>query len=165
MRYLADTCGVNGITTNAHASEMATLTVAEQQRSLNITLDEVRGKVPVICGIYRDGTKKAAELAKMAERKGADCLLVFPSAVFDFGSQLRPEMACHHYASIADASALPMATFATAFRSGAVFDQTVVAEGFTGIRANRMMHLKAVRAESAGITGRRGCNRMRIGKG
>ena len=118
IRYLADTEGVSGITTNAHASEVATLTFEEQQRSLNITLDEVAGKVPVICGVYQDGTNKAAEIAKTAEREGADCLLIFPSAVFDYGSQMRPEMAYGHYATIAEATSLPMIAFVYPTTSG-----------------------------------------------
>ena len=118
LRYLVDTEGVSGITTNAHASEVATLSLGEQQRSLNITLDEVRGEVPIICGVYEDGTSKAAEIAKMAEREGADCLLIFPSAVFDYGSQMRPEMAFGHYATIAEATSLPMIAFVYPTTSG-----------------------------------------------
>ena len=118
IRYLMDTEGVSGITTNAHASEVATLTLGEQQRSLNITLDEVAGKVPVICGVYEDGTNKAAEIARMAEREGANSLLIFPSAVFDYGSQMRPEMAYGHYATIAEATSLPMVAFVYPTTSG-----------------------------------------------
>jgi 4-hydroxy-tetrahydrodipicolinate synthase len=118
IRYLIDTKGVAGLTTNAHASEIATLTLEEQQRSLNITLDEVAGKVPVVCGVYEDGTNKATKIAKMAEREGADCLLIFPSAVFDYGSQLRPEMAYRHYAAIAEATSLPMIVFVYPVTSG-----------------------------------------------
>ena len=118
IRYLVDTEGVSGITTNAHASEVATLTLEEQQRSLNITLDEVAGEVSVICGVYEDGTNKAAEIARMAEREGADCLLIFPSAVFDYGSQMRPEMAYGHYATIAEATSLPMIAFVYPTTSG-----------------------------------------------
>ena len=118
IRYLVDTEGVSGITTNAHASEVATLTLEEQQRSLNITLDEVAGEVSVICGVYEDGTNKAAEIARMAEREGADCLLIFPSAVFDYGSQMRPEMAYGHYAMIAEATSLPMIAFVYPTTSG-----------------------------------------------
>jgi 4-hydroxy-tetrahydrodipicolinate synthase len=118
IRYLVDTQGVSGITTNAHASEVATLTLEEQQRSLNITLDEVADKVPVICGVYEDGTNKATEIAKMAEREGADALLIFPSAVFDYGSQLRPEMAYGHIAAIAEATRLPIVVFVYPITSG-----------------------------------------------
>ena len=118
LRYLVDTEGVTGLTTNAHASEVATLTLEEQQRSLNITLDEVAGKVPVVCGVYEDGTNKATKIAKVAEREGADCLLLFSSWVFDYGSQLRPEMAYSHYAAIAEATSLPMIAFVYPVTSG-----------------------------------------------
>lgn len=118
LRYLVDTEGVTGVTTNAHASEVATLTVEEQRRSLNITLDEVDGKVAVVCGIYEDGTEKAAALARMAEEEGADCLLVFPSAVYDFGHRLRPEMARGHVAGVAEASSLPIIVFVYPATSG-----------------------------------------------
>src|SRR3712207_1657472 len=70
VRYLLDTPGVTGITTNAHASEVATLTFEEQQRVLQMTLDEVAGAVPVVCGVYEDGTSKAARIAESAERRG-----------------------------------------------------------------------------------------------
>jgi 4-hydroxy-tetrahydrodipicolinate synthase len=118
IRYLVDTPGVTGLTTNAHASEVATLTLEEQQRSLDITVDEVAERVPVVCGVYEDGTHKAVRIAKMAERQGADCLLVFPSAVFDFGHQLRPEMAYRHIATVADATSLPIIVFVYPVTSG-----------------------------------------------
>ncbi|MDQ3863650.1 MAG: dihydrodipicolinate synthase family protein [Actinomycetota bacterium] len=122
LRYLADTEGVTGVTTNAHASEVATLTPEEQRRSLNITLDEVDGKVPVICGVYEDGIEKAAALARMAEEEGADCLLVFPSAVYDFGHHLRPEMALGHIAGVAEATSLPIIVFVYPATSGLHID-------------------------------------------
>ena len=122
LRYLADTEGVTGVTTNAHASEVATLTLEEQRRSLNITLDEVDGKIPVVCGVYEDGTEKAAALARMAEEEGADCLLVFPSAVYDFGHRLRPEMARGHVAGVAEATSLPIIVFVYPATSGLHID-------------------------------------------
>src|SRR5215218_373975 len=118
LRYLLDTPGVAGITTSAHASEVATLTSEEQQRVLEITLDEVAGAVPVVCGVYEDGTSKAARIAKSAERQGADCLLVFPSTVYDFGHQLRPEMAYGHIAEIAEVVRLPIVVFVYPVTSG-----------------------------------------------
>jgi 4-hydroxy-tetrahydrodipicolinate synthase len=117
LRYLIDTPGV-AVTTNAHASEVATLTFEEQQRVLEITLDEVAGAVPVVSGVYEDGTSKAARIAKSAESQGADCLLVFPSTVYDFGHQLRPEMAYGHIASVAEATSLPIIVFVYPVSSG-----------------------------------------------
>ena len=101
LRALLDVDGVAGITTNAHASEVATLTADEQRRQLDIVLDEAAGRVPVISGVYQDGSAKAARIAADAEAAGADALLIFPSGVFEGGSQLRPEMAFAHYAEIA----------------------------------------------------------------
>jgi 4-hydroxy-tetrahydrodipicolinate synthase len=118
LRYLVDTPGVTGITTNAHASEVATLTFEEQQRVLDVTLDEVAGAVPVVCGVYEDGTGKAAGIARSAERQGADGLLVFPSTVYDFGHQLRPEMAYGHIAQVAEAVSLPLIVFVYPVASG-----------------------------------------------
>jgi 4-hydroxy-tetrahydrodipicolinate synthase len=118
LRYLIGTPGVTGVTTNAHASEVATLTPDEQRRSLSIALDEVDGRVPVVCGVYEDGTEKAAGIARMAEEEGADCLLVFPSAVYDFGHVMRPEMAFGHVAAVAGATHLPIIVFVYPATSG-----------------------------------------------
>jgi 4-hydroxy-tetrahydrodipicolinate synthase len=103
--------GLTGLTTNGHASEVAALTPEDQSRQLDIVLDEVAGRVPVYSGVYEDGSAKAAKIAEKAERAGADGLLVFPSAVFDGGSQRRPEMAYAHYATIAFATRLPIIAF------------------------------------------------------
>jgi 4-hydroxy-tetrahydrodipicolinate synthase len=118
VRDLLAVDGVAGITTTAHASEVATLSVEEQQRVLEIVVEEVAGSVPVVAGVYEDGSAKAARVARRAERNGADALLIFPSAVFDYGSQLRPEVAYGHYATIADATSLPMIAFVYPATSG-----------------------------------------------
>jgi 4-hydroxy-tetrahydrodipicolinate synthase len=118
LRALLDVDGVAGITTNAHASEVATLTSDEQRRQLDIVLDEVAGRVPVVSGVYQDGSAKAARIAAEAEAAGADALLIFPSGVFEGGAQQRPEMAFGHYAEIAGATSLPMIAFIYPATSG-----------------------------------------------
>src|SRR4051812_48527926 len=77
IRALLDVEGVDGITTVAHASEVATLTTDEQRRVLAVVLEEVAGQVPVISGVYQDGSAKAARIAAQAEQDGADGLLIF----------------------------------------------------------------------------------------
>ena len=78
LRWLADTPGVTGIVANGHAAEVSSLTREERKRSLAIALDEVAGKVPLIAGVYSDGTLEAVELAREARAAGAAGLLVFP---------------------------------------------------------------------------------------
>jgi 4-hydroxy-tetrahydrodipicolinate synthase len=126
LRALLDLEGVMGITTNAHASEVATLTAEEQARVLDIVLEEAGGEVPVIAGVYEDGSAKAARIAADAQTAGADGLLVFPSVVFEGGSQLRPEMALSHYAEIASATDLPMVAFLYPAASGLRIDTDTV---------------------------------------
>ena len=111
LRHLLLVEGLSALTTNAHASECHALSVDEQKEVLDITLDEIGDKLPIICGIYADGSKKAAALARQAEVAGARCLLIFPSNVFMFGALHRPEMVLSHYRIIAEATSLSMIAF------------------------------------------------------
>ncbi len=113
-KHLRDVTGVPGlsaITINAHATEVASCTFEEQERILAITMDEVGSRIPVVNGVYADGSLEAARIARMAERGGASCLLVFPPNPLGLGSHSRPEMAVAHFKTIADASALPIIAF------------------------------------------------------
>ena len=110
--HLRDVCAtknISAITTNAHASEVASCTFEEQQRVLDITMDEIGGTTAVVNGIYADGSLQAQRLAKMATAGGASALLVFPSNIYVFGQ--RPEMALEHFKRIADVTDLPLIVF------------------------------------------------------
>jgi 4-hydroxy-tetrahydrodipicolinate synthase len=111
LRDVAGVRGVSAITVNAHASEVASCTFEEQERVLAITMDEIGSRTPVINGIYADGSLEAARLARMAQRGGASCLLVFPPNPLGLGSHSRPEMAIAHFRTIADACDLPLICF------------------------------------------------------
>ncbi|HUJ75950.1 MAG TPA: dihydrodipicolinate synthase family protein [bacterium] len=113
-RHLLDVAAVPGLaalTINAHASEVATCSPDEQRRVLDVTLDTVGERLPIVHGVYADGSAPAARIARMAQQGGAACLLVFPSQVFSMGGHLRPEMALAHVKTIADASDLPLILF------------------------------------------------------
>jgi 4-hydroxy-tetrahydrodipicolinate synthase len=118
LRDLINTQGISGFTTVAHASEVASLTDGEQQRVLAIAVEEAGGRLPVISGVYETGNFRAVAKAKMAEREGADALLIFPSAAWDMGHQLRPDMAYSYIADIAGATSLPVIVFVYPVNSG-----------------------------------------------
>jgi 4-hydroxy-tetrahydrodipicolinate synthase len=101
--------GLSAITVNAHASEVASCTFDEQRRVLEITQDAIGERLPIINGVYADGSLEAARIARMAHEGGASALLVFPSGIFTFGQ--RPEMAVAHFRRIADATDLPLIVF------------------------------------------------------
>jgi 4-hydroxy-tetrahydrodipicolinate synthase len=112
LRFVAATAGITAVTVNGHASEVHACSFDEQQRLLDVSLTEVGDRLPVINGVYADGSHEAAKLARMGERGGASALLCFPPHSFGMGGlQRRPEMALAHYKTIADATDLPLIVF------------------------------------------------------
>jgi 4-hydroxy-tetrahydrodipicolinate synthase len=111
LRDVADIAGLSAITVNGHASEIHAFSFDEQCRLLAASLDEVGGALPLVNGVYADGSHAAVEIAKMAAREGASALLVFPPNSMSMGGQLRPDMALAHFKMIADATDLPLILF------------------------------------------------------
>jgi 4-hydroxy-tetrahydrodipicolinate synthase len=109
LRDVAATDGLSAITINAHSTEVASCTFDEQRRVLDIAQDEVGARMPLINGIWADGSIEAARIARMAEQGGASALLVFPPAPFTLGQS--SAMALAHVKHIADATDLPLIVF------------------------------------------------------
>jgi len=112
LAFAADVDGVTAVTVNGHASEVHACTLDEQTRMMDESADEVGDRMPLICGVYADGSHIAADIARMAEARGASALLCFPPASMGMGGiQRRPEMGVAHMKMIADATDLPMIVF------------------------------------------------------
>jgi len=109
LRDVAATDGITAITINAHSTEVASCSFEEQRRVLTIAQDEIGDRLPIVNGIWADGSLEAARIARMAEEGGASALLVFPPAPFTL--QQSPAMALEHFRRIADASSLPIIAF------------------------------------------------------
>jgi 4-hydroxy-tetrahydrodipicolinate synthase len=109
LRDVGATPGISAITINAHSTEVASCSFDEQRRVLDITRDEVGARLPVVNGIWADGSLEAARIARMAAQGGAAALLVFPPAPFTLGQS--PEMALAHFKRIAEATDLPLIVF------------------------------------------------------
>jgi 4-hydroxy-tetrahydrodipicolinate synthase len=109
LRDVASAEGLSALTINAHSTEVASCTFDEQKRVLAITRDEIGAKLPIVHGVYAEGSLEAARIAEMATRGGAAALLVFPPGPFTMGQ--RPEMAVEHFRRVAGASDLPIIAF------------------------------------------------------
>src|SRR5260221_8335913 len=109
LRDVASVDGLSAITINAHSTEVASCTFDEQKRILAITKDEIGDRLPIVHGVYAEGSLEAARIAKMAEEGGAAALLVFPPGPFTIGQ--RAEMAVEHFLSIAGEVGLPIIAF------------------------------------------------------
>src|SRR5580765_3466040 len=106
LRDIAAVEGLSAITINAHSTEVASCTFEEQKGVLAIAKDEIGDRLPIVNGVYAEGSLEAARIAKMAAEGGAAALLVFPPGPFTMGQS--PEMAVEHFRRIAGASDVPI---------------------------------------------------------
>jgi 4-hydroxy-tetrahydrodipicolinate synthase len=116
LKDVVATPGISAITVNAHSTEVASCTFEEQRRVLQIARDEVGQRIPIVNGIWADGSQEAARIARMAAQGGASALLVFPPGPFTLGQS--SDMALAHFKRIADATDLPLIVFQYPLASG-----------------------------------------------
>lgn len=68
--------GIDGIVPCGTTGESPTLSYQEHKRVIRITVEEVKGRVPVIAGTGSNSTREAEELTVYAKEAGADAALV-----------------------------------------------------------------------------------------
>ena len=77
LRDVAGVRGLSAITVNAHSTEAASCTLDEQKRVMAIAQDEVGAQIPIVHGIYAEGSVEGGRIARQAVEGGASALLVF----------------------------------------------------------------------------------------
>ncbi len=92
-------CGTTG--------ENPTLSREEHLRVVEITLEEARGKTPVLAGCGGNNTREVARLARDLETLGADGLLV----VTPYYNKPTPEGLFQHYREVSRATRLPIVVY------------------------------------------------------
>jgi 4-hydroxy-tetrahydrodipicolinate synthase len=99
--------------------------------------DEIGDRMPLIAGVYADGSHEAVRLAKMSEANGASALLCFPPNSMGMGGiQHRPEMGINHMKMIADATDLPIIVFQYSNELGYPLDTLVrICEEISNVKA------------------------------
>jgi 4-hydroxy-tetrahydrodipicolinate synthase len=109
LRHVAAVEGVSAITVNAHSTEVGSCSFEEQRRVMTIAAEEVGDRLPIVHGVWADGSIEAVRIARAAAAGGASALLVFPPGPFTLGQSA--EMAVSHFSRIAEASDLPIIAF------------------------------------------------------
>jgi 4-hydroxy-tetrahydrodipicolinate synthase len=99
-------CGTTG--------ESPTLTRAEHLRVVEITLEEAKGKVPVLAGAGGYNTREVIELAGEIEALGADGIL----SVTPYYNKPTQEGLYQHYRAIAASTRLPIVVYSVQGRTG-----------------------------------------------
>jgi 4-hydroxy-tetrahydrodipicolinate synthase len=96
--------GINFLVPCGTTGESPTLTHEEHLRVVAITLEEAKGKVPVLGGAGGYDTRKVIEMAREIERMGADGIL----SVTPYYNKPTQEGLYHHYKAIASSTSLPI---------------------------------------------------------
>ena len=96
--------GTDGIVPCGTTGESATLSYEEHEKVIEIVVDEVKGRVPVIAGTGSNNTKEAVELTKAAKEIGADAALI----ITPYYNKPTQEGLYQHYKKIAEEVSFPI---------------------------------------------------------
>ena len=110
MRKLIDFLidgGVHGIFAIGTTGEFYALTNAEYQEILEVTIDQVKGRVPVYAGANSIGTRESIALAKIAEKVGVTAL----AALTPYFITVTQNELYNHFAAIAGSTSLPITLY------------------------------------------------------
>lgn len=127
-------CGTTG--------ESATLNYDEHNRVIDICIDQVNKRVPVIAGTGSNSTAEAIEISRHAKEAGADGLLLV-SPYYNKPSQ---EGIYQHYKALAEQVALPQILYNVPGRTGS--NMTAA----TSIRLAEFKHIVAIKEASGDVT-------------
>jgi len=106
--------GINFLVPCGTTGENPTLARAEHLRVVEITLEEAKGKVPVLAGAGGYNTQEVIELAREIERLGADGIL----SVTPYYNKPTQEGLYQHFKAIAEAVHIPIVVYSVQGRTG-----------------------------------------------
>ncbi|SDF48745.1 dihydrodipicolinate synthase family protein [Sporolituus thermophilus] len=106
VRYCLD-AGVHGVVVLGSTGEFPAMTETMRQEAIEVTLDEVRGQVPVLIGCGDTSTQKTITQVRAAARTKADAVLV----ALPYYYPLDQAGVYRHYSLVADASELPVVVY------------------------------------------------------
>ncbi|WP_433614163.1 4-hydroxy-tetrahydrodipicolinate synthase [Dactylosporangium sp. CA-139114] len=116
--HLVDEQEHDGLVVNGTTGESATTSDAEKDRVLRAVVEAVGDRAHVIAGVGTNDTAHTVELARAAEKAGADGLLVV-TPYYNKPPQAGLE---HHFRTVADAADLPVMLYDIPGRSGVAIE-------------------------------------------
>jgi 4-hydroxy-tetrahydrodipicolinate synthase len=134
--------GINFLVPCGTTGENPTLTRAEHLRVIEITLEEAKGKVPVLAGAGGYNTQEVIELAREVEQLGADGIL----SVTPYYNKPTQEGLYQHFKAIAGAVRVPIILYSVQGRTG------VNVEPATLARLAQIDNIIGVKEASGNIT-------------
>ncbi|AQX19443.1 4-hydroxy-tetrahydrodipicolinate synthase [Bartonella sp. WD16.2] len=113
------TQGINGVVPVGTTGESPTLSHEEHKRVVELCVEQVAKRIPVIAGAGSNSTDEAVELAQHAEKTGADAVLV----VTPYYNKPNQRGLYAHFAAIAKAISIPIVIYNIPGRS--IVDMTI----------------------------------------
>lgn len=115
--------GTSGIVPCGTTGESATLTTAEHERVIEITIEHVNKRVPVIAGTGSNSTAEAVSLTKHAAVNGADASL----QIAPYYNRPTQKGLYEHFRAVADAVDIPIILYNIASRTGVNVEPETIA--------------------------------------
>ena len=106
--------GTHGIVPCGTTGESATLSYEEHKKLIEIAVDQVRGRVPVIAGAGSNSTREALEFVSHAKKVGADAALV----ITPYYNKPTQEGLYQHYKKLVDEVKFPIVIYNVPSRTG-----------------------------------------------
>ena len=116
--------GSSGIVPCGTTGESATLSFEEHDRVIEITIEQVKKRVPVIAGTGSNSTEEAIMLTKHAAKKGADASL----QVSPYYNRPTQKGLYEHFKAIADSVEIPIILYNIASRTGVNIEPETLAK-------------------------------------
>jgi 4-hydroxy-tetrahydrodipicolinate synthase len=116
-------CGIHGIVPCGSTGESATLTFEEHEKVIEIAVDKVNGKIPVLAGTGSNNTAEAVRLTKAAKDIGADGVLI----ISPYYNKPNRSGLIKHYTKLADLD-IPVVMYNVPGRTGQNLEPDLVAE-------------------------------------
>ena len=96
--------GVHGIILGGTLGEASTITASERSILLAATLEQVKGKIPVVMNIAEQSTTDAVNLAQKAEAEGSNGLMLLPPMRY----KATDYETVSYFSSVAESTSLPI---------------------------------------------------------
>ena len=110
--------GHDGVVVSGTTGESPTTSVAEDGEILAAVKDAVGGRAKIIAGVGTNATAHSVELARQAEKLGADGLLL----VTPYYNKPGPAGVLHHFREVAAATDVPVMLYDVPARTGTTID-------------------------------------------
>lgn len=136
--------GVDGLYLTGSTGEGFLMTPDERKKVVEVVVDQVNGRVPLVAHVGAIGTKISIDLAKQAASAGVDAISSVPPFYWKFTA----DDVFNYYKDITESTDLPMIVYNIALAGLVGFDQVkrfASIDGVVGVKYTATSHFEVMR--------------------